>query len=77
MNADASPAYSAVAIVNDTVIPECRAIYVGFGGDISVNMKNVGTAVVLKGAVTGTILPIRAVRVNATATTATDLVALY
>lgn len=54
----------------------CRAIYVGVAGDIvAVDANDV--AVTFKGAAAGTIIPIRAKRINATSTTATDLVALY
>lgn len=54
-----------------------RGIYVGVGGDVSVEMKGTGTAIVFKGAAAGTVIPVRATRVNATGTTATDLVALW
>lgn len=52
----------------------CRALWVGVFGDVSVERYD-GTAVVFKN-VQG-ILPVRAIRVNATDTTATDIVALY
>lgn len=54
-----------------------RGIYVGGGGNISVEMKEVGTAVVFEGVTAGTILPVRATRVNLTGTTATNLIALW
>ena len=54
-----------------------RGLYVGFGGDISVQMEGTGTAIVFKAVPTGALLPIRISRVNATATTATDMVSLY
>jgi len=53
-----------------------RGIYVGVGGDVVAVMSD-GTAVTFTGAQAGTILPIRAARVNSTSTTATDLVGLY
>lgn len=53
-----------------------RGIYVGVSGDV-VAVNKAGTPVTFKNASSGTILPIRARRVNATSTTATDLVALY
>lgn len=72
---------NAVAITkSDTVdisYGQTRGIYVGVGGDISVNMVGTGTAVVFKNAQAGSVLPIRATRVLSTGTTATDLVALY
>lgn len=52
-----------------------RAIYVGTGGDVVAVMKS--TAVVtFKNVLGGTILPVRVQRVNATGTTATDMVGL-
>jgi hypothetical protein len=53
-----------------------KGVYVGVGGDI-VAVDWDGTAVTFIGVVTGTILPIRPRRINATSTTATDMVALY
>lgn len=53
-----------------------RGIYVGVGGDVvAVTVAN--SAVTFKNVPSGTVLPVRARRVNATSTTATDLVALY
>lgn len=74
------PAISAYAIVpNDGAdLPnEVRSIYVGADGQISVNMSNEGDNIVFVGLIAGTILTIRASRVNATGTTATNLVGLY
>jgi len=53
-----------------------RALYVGVGGDVSVEMAQTGSAIVFTGVLAGTVLPIRITRVNATATTATNMVAL-
>ncbi len=50
-------------------------IYVGTGGDVSVTGRS-GVAVVFKNAPAGSVLPAKAVYVNATGTTAKDLVAL-
>lgn len=55
---------------------ETRAIYVGGSGDLSLLMAD-GSAIVLSGLVGGTIVPVRAVRVKATNTTATLLVGLH
>lgn len=53
-----------------------RGVYVGVGGNIAVvGADNV--EVVFKGAAAGALLPIRARRINAVNTTATDLVAIY
>lgn len=54
----------------------CRALFVGVGGDVVAIDAN-GTAVTFKNVASGTILPIRTVRVNSTNTTATNLVALW
>ena len=55
---------------------ETRAIYVGASGDLSLVMVD-GSAVVLCGIVAGSLLPVRAIRVPATGTTADLLVGLY
>lgn len=61
---------------SDTVsFSECRALYVGTGGDLSVVCA--GVTVVFANAQTGTILPVEVTRVNATGTTATNIIALY
>lgn len=61
--------------VTNFVDGACHAIYVGGAGNI-VAIVN-GTAVTFTGAVVGSVLKIRATRINATNTTATNLVALY
>ena len=53
----------------------CHAIYVGGAGNITAVVN--GTAVLFTAVPVGTILPVRATRVNSTATTATAMVALY
>jgi hypothetical protein len=52
-----------------------RALYVGKGGDLSVVMA-AGSTVTLKGVIGGSVLALRVARVNATGTTAADIVAL-
>jgi len=52
-----------------------RGIYVGTGGNMSVQMDN-GT-VVFTAVVGGSLLPIRVTRVNSTGTTASNIVALF
>ncbi|PWE56187.1 hypothetical protein DEM27_12210 [Metarhizobium album] len=52
-----------------------RALYVGGGGNLSVTMLS-GEVVTLANVFAGSILPLRAVRVRATGTTATDIVGL-
>lgn len=73
-------AVGAVAVTkSDTVnIPRkaTRGLYVGVGGDVVVVFEN-GDAVTFKDVPAGEILPVEAVRVNSTNTTATDILALY
>lgn len=74
-----SPADSAVAVTTsdtvDLVAGEARGIYVGVGGDVTCMVEQV--AILFKNVQTGAILPVRTTRVNATNTTATNMVALY
>jgi hypothetical protein len=53
-----------------------RAIYVGEGGAVTVNMADSGTAITFANVPTGTTLPIRVSRIRATLTVATDIIAL-
>ena len=73
-----SPASDFAAITtSDTVgFPQCRGIYVGVTGNV-VAVTSAGVAVTFIGAVAGSVIPVQAVRVNATSTTASSLVALY
>ena len=54
----------------------CQGIYVGGAGNMTAVMED-GTVATFTAVSVGSILPIRAVRVNATLTTATLMVALY
>lgn len=53
----------------------CRALYVGTGGNVVAIVD--GTAVTFTNVQGGSILPIKASRVNSTSTTASAIVALY
>lgn len=53
-----------------------RAIYVGGAGNLAVLMKN-GVTATFQGVPAGTLLPIRVRRVNATGTTATNILSVY
>ena len=53
-----------------------RAIYVGNGGAVTVNMADSGTSITFANVPTGTTLPIRVSRIKATLTVATDIIAL-
>jgi hypothetical protein len=81
---------SVVITASDTTdLPTTRAIYVGGTGDIAIVMPDHNLAlgasaaaaqavdVVFSNVSAGTILPVQAVRVLSTGTTATNLVALY
>lgn len=68
--------YAAITPSDSTNFDQCRSIYVGVAGDV-VAVRPDNTAVTFKNAVAGSTLPIEAIRVNSTSTTATDLVALY
>lgn len=83
MNTDARPADTFAAITpSDTVDLTLRqgmyprGIYVGVGGDVVIVTQG-DNAITFKNAVSGSVLPVRAKRVNSTSTTATNLVALY
>lgn len=76
LNAPASN-YAAVTPSNSTDLTNVtRALYVGGAGDV-VAVRPDGTAVTFVAVPAGTFLPIRCVRVNATNTTATNIVALW
>jgi len=53
-----------------------NSIFVGVGG-IVVAIRDDDTAITFTGAVAGSLLPIKCKRINATTTTATDMVALF
>ena len=63
------------AITNDVAFGQCRAIYVGVGGDITITCN--GTDVLYKNAQSGSVIPAQATQVKSANTTATDLVALF
>ena len=53
-----------------------EAFYVGVGGDVSLDLATGGANIVFKNLASGQLLPVRATVVNATGTTATNIVAL-
>lgn len=53
-----------------------KALWVGTGGDVAVRGVNNASPVVFRNVPNGFIIPVRVVRVLATGTTATDIVAL-
>ena len=72
-----SDRYEAVT-PSDTVdlTKPCRSLYVGVAGDV-VAVTTAGVAVTFTDVQAGEVLPIVASRINATSTTATNIVALY
>lgn len=74
-----APARDAVAVLPDdtadlAVLP--RALFVGQTGDVSARLAG-GQTVVFRNVQAGSMLPVRTAGVNATGTTATDIVALW
>lgn len=65
---------AAITPSNSTVL-NCTAIYVGVGGNVVVDMENADN-ITFSNVAAGTVLWLKAVRVK-TATTATNLVALF
>lgn len=78
-SANSAPAMEAAAVTpNDsTDLPNgpCRALYIGGAGSVVVDTAN-STSVTFAGLTAGTILPLNVRRVR-TASTATNIVALY
>ena len=54
----------------------CNGIYIGGAGNVTV-LTEIGSVVTFTAPPVGSIIPIRATRVNATATTATLMLAMY
>lgn len=78
---DNQPEFSLAApIINNVSFPLCRGIYAGtatgVAGTITAIVSN-GDTVVFTGILAGSINPIRCTQINASGTTATNLVALY
>ena len=77
--ADATvPGYRGAAVTpSDTIPLECtRALYVGGTGTLKITFAD-GGAVTFTNVASGTLLPIQAVLVWDTGTTASDIVAIY
>jgi hypothetical protein len=79
INPDASFRSAAVITPSDStdLTKQTRGIWVGGTGAIAVNMVDTGSTVVFAAVPAGTLLPVRAKRVLAIGTTATNLVALW
>lgn len=77
-NADPGLMLEAVTPHNSTNFTNgtCRALYVGTAGNVAI-VPPTGAAVTLVAVVGGTVLPISAIRVNSTGTTASNIVAIF
>ncbi len=75
-NASASEAVAITPSDTANFAQVVKGIYVGVGGDVVIVTQS-GAVVTFKNAVSGSIIPVYAKRVNSTGTIATDLVGLY
>lgn len=66
----------AIAPADATAIGPYQALYIGVSGDVTLVPRNTTTPVLYKNLVQGTILRVAFQGVNATGTTATNLIAL-
>lgn len=78
VNSDLPALDGAAITTSDTVNFSyvARGIYIGVTGDVVI-VNQSGSVLTFKNAQQGSILPIRCMRVNATNTTATNLIALF
>ena len=79
MDSVAAPATRVAAVVphDAQVLGELpKALFVGTGGNIVLRGAS-GSEAVLKNVASGSVLPVRAMLIKATGTTAADIVALY
>ena len=53
-----------------------KALYVGVGGDVALDLNNSGEAIVFKNLASGQLLPVQITNVKASNTTATNMIAL-
>lgn len=74
------PGASAFAVTpSDTedLVRQTRGLYVGEGGDITVDFSDDGTQILLKAVPTGTTLPVQVKKIWASGTDADFIVALF
>ena len=76
-----SPADTSYAVTPHDSNPigeyQCRALYVGVGGDLNVQLEGDDSPTLFVSVPSGSILPIKADIVYATSTTAASIVALF
>lgn len=75
-DAPASNAFAVTPADGSNLTHAARALFVGGAGDIKVDTLG-GDTVTFTGVVAGSILPVRILKVYATGTTATNIVAVY
>ncbi len=78
--APTSPARKGFSITPDDSVDlsiTCRALFVGGAGDIAVILAADSSSIMFKNIPAGVVLPISVKRVEATLTTATDILGLY
>ncbi len=68
---------AAVTPSNDTQIGPTLGLYVGVGGDVTVEFMTNDTPVTFTDVATGSFLPVSVKKVNATGTDASSIVALF
>lgn len=73
---DPAGGVSTVVPSDITTLAGCRALYIGGAGNLSVVAVNTNAVVPFFNVQAGTILPVRARKVMATGTTATNIVAM-
>ena len=75
---DISNAFAAAAVTTSdaTVIPKCRALWVGVAGNVAVRHAGDGSLVTYSNVPVG-VLPVQVDKVLSTGTTATTMLALY
>lgn len=63
--------------LSGTTFGACLAVWVGTGGNVSLDDLNGHTSVVFMNVPSGTMLPLQAKSINATGTTAGSIIAIY
>lgn len=63
--------------LSDTAKNQFKALYVGTGGNVSVNSYNSGDTVVFYNVPNGTVLPVKTSTVNSTGTSALGIIGLH
>jgi hypothetical protein len=74
----AIPSLSNYNLYSQSTMPSTGCVlYIGVGGDVSLETAGGDKIIIFKGLVTGHFVPVQTLRVNASSTTATDIVALW